>query len=200
MSSSEIPQEVSHVIQHLSIIAGIPSGSKLNSVEGTYADANSWIDSFWRWRNKESSENSLDYINKTITEAIRVAKKYNEWETQICSYIVSLEKAIINLMHVYRKEPGTLGRIEVIKLRITKQAFDAACKTNITNSLQSSLQTSLQSSMPIPIVNKLSKSLPEISNTNSSDETNKEIFDKIDINSFDSNLATPKSFPNKNKK
>ena len=72
MSSSEIPQSVSNVIQNLSIIAGIPSGSKLNSIKGTYAAADSYIDNILRWFGNESSEKSLDYINNTIDEAIRI--------------------------------------------------------------------------------------------------------------------------------
>lgn len=190
--SSEIPEEVAEVIQKLNIIAGIPSGSKLNSIQGTYAAADSYIDNFWRWKKGESSKKSLDYINDTISDAIKISKKYREWHEQLCFYIINIEKAIINLTHVYRDEPTTLAKIEIIKLRITKEAFNKACENK--------LSLSVTEPIPIPKIDtndkKTAKSLPE-SKASSSDEQ----YAKIEINSFDSvsENATPKTTLQKKK-
>ena len=230
MSSSEIPQEVSTVIQNLSIIAGIPSGSKLNSIKGTYAAADSYIDNILRWFGNESSEKSLDYINNTIDQAIRISKKYPDWQSQICHYVVQIEKAILNLIHVYRKEPATLAQIEIIKLRITETAFDNSCQNkhilaspsleNSSSSLASSSSNTSSStvspatsstvspttsstvsptiSLPIDIP-ALSRSREIVAKSQHSNETPNNIFDKIDVNSFDSSsgVGTPKSLPKK---
>lgn len=195
--SSEIPEEVAEVIQKLNIIAGIPSGSKLNSIQGTYAAADSIIDNFWRWIGNESSEKSLDYINNTISDAVRISKKYKEWQGQIGYYVIQLEKAIINLTHVYRKEPVIIAKIEIIKLRITKEAFDKACETK---ACENKLSLSVTEPIPIPKIDtndkKTAKSLPE-SKASSSDEQ----YAKIEINSFDSvsENATPKTTLQKKK-
>lgn len=187
--SSEIPPEIVGVISNLAIIAGLPSGSKLNSCKGTYAAADSWIDNFWRWVGNESSEKSLDFINNTITEAIRISKKYPDWQSKICEYVVQLEKSVINLTHVYRKEPATLAQIEIIKLRITKEAFNKSCIV-----LNNSLRREYESSEPIPINGSLARSAPEMS------LIGKESYEKIDVGSAASASSFEVQKNSKNKK
>ena len=177
---SDIPQEVVNVVSNLSVISGLPSGAKLNSGKLNYAAADSWIDNFFRFMNNESSEKSLDFINNTITEAVKVAKKYEEWKDKICEYVVAIERAVLNLSHVYRKEPATLAQIEIIKLRITKEAFNKACVVMNKQSPRS-LRREFESSEPIPITGgSLARSAPEKS------KIFEDEYEKIDIGSASS--------------
>ena len=147
--SARIPRDVEDVLCELSVIANLPSGSKLNSETGTYAAADSYIDAAIRTFYRENVNKTIDHINNTISNAVSVSQVYPGWQEIICQSVVKLNNAINNLIYVYSKKPHSVERIRVILLRITEEAFNSACsaapekRITLTQSAPIAIPTSL---------------------------------------------------------
>lgn len=135
-TTSDIPRDVADLIVDLKIIAGIPTNSKLNTLTGTYVDADSKYDGFWRWIDREKRNVTIDHINKKIDQAIEVCRKYPIWANVITKQVSEISNALINLEQTYqrKKDQITVGKISLIKLRIDEQRFMRACRESSTNS------------------------------------------------------------------
>lgn len=148
-TTSDIPREVADVIISLNVIAGIPTNRKLNTLKGTYVDADSLIDAFFRLLDKESRNTTVDYINKKIDEAIEVCKKYPAWATEIADRVANIANALVNLEQLYKRKQDEIivGKINMIKLRVDRIRFLRTCHAIAPTS--SSPVTINQSSSPI---------------------------------------------------
>ncbi|AYV86104.1 MAG: hypothetical protein Solivirus7_2 [Solivirus sp.] len=125
--SSEMPRVVKDILGELALIGSLPTGYKLNTKSGSYADASSYLDSFKRTCSGESGNVTYDYINSKINEAVKIAIQHPKWRSYIKERIISLEDAIRNLKFVYAKSPALAEIIGTLLLRITPEAFDEAC-------------------------------------------------------------------------
>lgn len=133
--SSDIPRAVSDILIDLDVIAGIPSGCKLNVKTGTYVSATSWIGAGYRSWKGEECNGTIDYINDRISESILIAKKHPQWKMVICQKVGLLSDALINLKHTYSLDPRKtkkVSRFDLISLRISKEAFLNACEDVVT--------------------------------------------------------------------
>ena len=128
-TTSDIPREVADVFIDLNIIAGIPTNCKLNTCDGTYVDADSFLDGLKRWFKGENRDSTIDYINERIDKAISVCKGHPVWAYHIAERVASILNALVNLEQTYRrkKDEETVSKINVIKLRIDKARFLRTC-------------------------------------------------------------------------
>lgn len=131
--SSEMPREVEDIITDLSVIAGIPTASKLNVSAGTYTAANSLVGAIYRLLTGERRTVTLDYINDRINKAIQVGRKYPEWIDEIANSVEGISNALVNLEHCYSGDARTIGKINTIKIRIEKKRFKRACEIQRTD-------------------------------------------------------------------
>jgi hypothetical protein len=131
ITTSEIPREVADIIVDLNVIGRIPTNHKLNTLNKTYVDADSRVDALWRMWNGETGDSTVDFINATIDTAIEICRKNPSWTEHIAGCVSTLSNALLNLEHIYRrkKQESTVGKIELIKIRINKERFLRACQT-----------------------------------------------------------------------
>lgn len=144
-TTSDIPREIADVIIDLTIIKKIPTNHKLNVSSKTYVNADSKIGGFWRWWEEETGNTTVDYINKTIDNAVAICKKYPAWVDYISDNVSNISNALLNLEQVYKRlnQESTAGRIELIKVRINKDRFVRACKESESVKIPSSTPISV---------------------------------------------------------
>lgn len=150
--SANIPHEVSDILEDLGVIAKLPSSNKLNVHSGTYTPSQSWGGSAKRtvssWIGyNESKEGTINYVNDKIDEALQTAKKYPLWVERIADAVSLTANALTNLKHTYGTYPRIMTRIETTKLRISREAFLEACRSETVP-------------VEIPLVNK--SNLPKV--------------------------------------
>lgn len=151
-----MPRVVKDILGRLALVGAIPSGYKLNTKTGSYADASSYIHSAMRTFNGEKGSVTYDYIDSTITDAVKIAKEYPKWRGHIREKVLNLEDAIRNQKFIYSKSPVLAEAIGTLLFRITPDAFDEACpgpnKTEprpIAKSLEQGKPRSAPSSPPV---------------------------------------------------
>ena len=158
-TTSDIPREVADIIIDLNIIKHIPTNHKLNVNNKTYVNADSMIGGIWRWWHEETGDTTVDFINKTIDEAVKVCQKYPAWIDYIANNVSEISNALLNLDQIYKRlnQEATVGRIGLIGVRIHKERFFRACQRPIQTSSpiailpSTQVATSVQTSSPIPV-------------------------------------------------
>lgn len=148
-TTSDIPRKVSDILINLNIIRNIPTNHKLNVSTKTYVNADSKIEGFWRWWYSETGDSTVDFIDKTINDAIKVCKEYPSWIEHISQIVSDLTDSLLNLRQIYKRlnQEATVGRIGLIEVRINRDRFTRACKgSESSNKISDAFQT-----RPVPI-------------------------------------------------
>lgn len=149
-NSSEMPREVYDIIADLSIISGIPTGSKLNVSRGTYVPADSIWGSVIRTWYQERRESTVDHINTVISRACDIGSRYPTWREIIAKSVAGLEGALTNLSHTYHDDARIVGKLKPLYIKIQYKAFMDACSTGPGPGAVN-LESTAPASQPIPI-------------------------------------------------
>lgn len=159
-TTSDIPRDIADIIINLNIIKQIPTNHKLNVSTKTYVHADSKIDAFVRWWRSETGDSTVDFINETIDNAIKVCKKHVSWTEHIAECVNDISNALLNLEQIYKRnaQEATVGRIGLVKVRIEKDRFLRTCKD--IKILTSDIFYSDPEASPVKIENSQSKPLP----------------------------------------
>lgn len=130
-TTSDIPRDVSDIIVDLDLIQGIPTNHKLNTLDKTYIDADSYLYSIIRSYKGETGEITIDFINLKIDEAIKICQSHPTWADLISEKVSSMSGALLNLENVYKrkKKQSVVSGINLLKIRIDKDRFLRACQT-----------------------------------------------------------------------
>lgn len=127
--SADIPRDLRDVLSDLGYIAGLKTGGKYNIKSKTYAAADSWVDAYFRDRDKETKTGAIDFINTALDTAIDLGRKYPAWRAFLTDEVGKISNALTNMEHVYvHRYPGVSSDIKIIRLRIDATAFDMACR------------------------------------------------------------------------
>lgn len=131
MLTSDIPREIEDLLVDIKYIAGLPPGRKYDLDSENYTHATSLLSRVYRtiFRTKDKDK-ALDFINKTITNAVLLARRYPQWQPLIGQEITRLGAAITNLKHVYSGQPKFVDRLATAEIKIGPEAFMNACSQN----------------------------------------------------------------------
>lgn len=125
--TSDIPREVEDILVDIKYIAGLPPGKKYDIGTKTYVSATNFFTQRRRDIVEETRIKTLDFLNITISNAIKACKRYPKWQELICEEISLTSDALTNVKHVYHNDPSFKGKIDVAILRINPTSFRNAC-------------------------------------------------------------------------
>ena len=122
--SSYIPRDVEDLLIDIKYISGLPPGCKYDIESRSYTDATNIFSRCYRTLfTNERRITAFEFINSTISEAIKIAYENTKWVQIICDEISNMKNAMTNLKHVYHNSPRSKGTIETIQIRINHDAF-----------------------------------------------------------------------------
>lgn len=126
--TSDIPREIEELLVDIKYISGLPPSHKYDIKSQAYSHATSLFSRAYRSLfTSEDKVKALNFINRTITSAILLARKYPKWQQSICRELSLLTDAITNLKHVYSGEPKFIARLSTAEIKIQPDAFMNAC-------------------------------------------------------------------------
>lgn len=127
--TSDIPREIEELLVDIKYIAGLPPSHKYDLDSQTYSHASSIFSRVYRtFFTSEDKVKGLNFINRTITTAIQLGRKYPQWQHLIGQELALLTDAITNLKHVYSNKPKFVGQLETAEIKIQPTAFKNACQ------------------------------------------------------------------------
>lgn len=125
-TSSEVPAQIKEILKKLNILINLPSHNKLNTHNNSYIRDTSYYGALVRILNGENWSATIDYLNTVIKQSIFAAKQYPLWKDILCEHIIKLAPCISNLKDTYRRNVSCVSELEVIKLQVTREAFETA--------------------------------------------------------------------------
>lgn len=170
LPSKSFPLELRKVLVDLEFISMIKRGYKVNINLMNFVDSASWIGSIKRTFYHENRKTTLEYIIKTVSQAIDFINKYSK-SPYLKILVNSLNTARIGISELagtYRDDPDFISNIKVcltnidIHLDKHKHLLFTSC-----NSLLNDSNEPIKKTLPIDIAKKDKKDKKD-SNTGSS--------------------------------
>lgn len=120
LSTKIIPHPLKEILVNLDVIAQIKPKHKLNVYNKDFADAKSWVDAGWRFFYRETKENSVNFVEKSIEDGINAIKDYNEFIALIEEYLYKTVGGLDVLIDVYSDFPPIVSRLNIAKSNIER--------------------------------------------------------------------------------
>lgn len=118
--SSDIPRDIEELLVDIKFIANLPTGHKYDIESQAYSHSTSLFSRLFRTVfTREDKEKSLGFINKTVSTAIEIMKRYPTWKEFICEQLCRIGNAVTNLKHVYASEPKFVARLETLEIKLS---------------------------------------------------------------------------------
>jgi len=125
--STDTPREVMDLLIDLKMLAGIPTGSKINLHNKSYTSGNTLFNGVYRFIYGQDKNKTVDYIEKILKDAVVISCNYPRYQNIIIDNITSISGGLTNLIHTYSEYKEITFKLDLFILRCTKESFIEAC-------------------------------------------------------------------------